>query len=210
LKFVTIILLFLALGAVEAAAHRTDGPRDMTGIPITAITHGEMAIIDRHRNDIFALAREVRGADASFETLVRYGQLQYEDCLWGLMPTAISDEESPFNECSHAYLAAAKEVLLKMKAMPGVDREASQIVSRISYEAALEGAAFIGCIYSGEGFNTADLVRPQWHDVPFHWPTLLTLLGAVAFLPLLTFAWSKLYGNQPRAGADTDGASSIS
>lgn len=210
LKFTALILVLLVMSATGAAAHRSDRPRDLTGIPITSITHGEMAIIDRHRNDIFALARDVRGADAAFETLVRYGQLQYEDCLWGLMPTAISDEESPFNECSHAYLAAAKEVLLKMKDMPGVDRQASEIVSRISYEAAKEGAAFIGCIYSGEGFNTADMVRPHWHDVLFHWPTMLTLIGAFGFLPLLAFAWSKLYGDQPRAGAAADGSSSIS
>lgn len=152
-----------------------------------------MAIIDRHRAEVFALAHAARSADPAFLTLLRYGQLQYEDCLWGLVPLAISDEASPFNECSHAYLAATKEVLLKMQTMPGVDKAAGEIVSRISYEAALEGAAFIGCIYSGEGFNTADLVRPQWHDVPFHWPTLLALGGAFGFLPFTAFVASSLF-----------------
>jgi hypothetical protein len=192
LKLASLFIIILALGAADAAAHRTDRPRDLTGIPITSITHGEMAIIDRHRADVFALAQGVRSADPAFQTLLRYGQLQYEDCLWGLMPTAISDEASPFNECSHAYLAATKEVLLKMKAMPAVEKAAGEIVSRISYEAAQEGAAFIGCIYSGEGFNTADLVRPHWHDVPFHWPTLVTLAAAFGFLPATAFATSAL------------------
>ncbi|MGV3548674.1 hypothetical protein [Rhizobium sp.] len=168
----------------------------MSGLPITSITHGEMKIIDRHRADVFALAQTVRRADQKFLTLMRYGQLQYEYCLWGLMPLAISDEASPFNECSHAYLAATKEVLLKMRDMPGVRKTAGEIISRISYEAALEGAVFIGCVYSGEGFNTADLVRPHWYGAPYHWPTLLTLAGAFGFLPCTALLASRLLRRQ--------------
>jgi hypothetical protein len=205
LRLAALILLFLACAAANALAHRTDGPRDVTGIPITSITHGEMAIIDRHVSDIFALSGNVRNADQTFLTLTRYAQLQYADCLWGLVPTSISDEESPFNECSHAYLAAAKEVLLKMRDMPGVAHEANEITSRISYEAALEGSAFVGCIYSGEGFNTADRVRPQWHDVPFHPPTLLALAGAFGFLPLMAFVGSTLFRRKDEPLAQTSG-----
>lgn len=196
LRLALLIVLFLATAAADALAHRTERQRDMSGIPITAITHGEMAIIDRHVGDILALAGNVRNADRSFLTLLRYGQLQYADCLWGLVPGGVSDEESPFNECSHAYLAAAKDVLFKMRDMPIVGPEANAIVSRISYEAALEGAVFIGCIYSGEGFNTADRVRPHWHDVPFHPPTLLTLAGAFGLLPFLAFVGSRLFGRR--------------
>jgi hypothetical protein len=205
LRLAVLILLFLASATATALAHRTDGPRNETGIPITAITHGEMAIIDRHVSDIFALSGSVRNADQNFLTLSRYAQLQYADCLWGLVPTSISDEESPFNECSHAYLAAAKEVLLKMRDMPAVAREANEITSRISYEAALEGAAFVGCIYSGEGFNTADRVRPQWHDVPFHPPTLLTLAGVFGFLPLMAFVGSKVLGRREESVPQAQG-----
>lgn len=196
MRLAVLILSILCLGAVDACAHRGDRPRDLSGIPITSISHGEMAIIDRHRAEIFALADRVRGASPEFLTLVRYGEIQYADCLWGLVPASISDEESPFNECSHAYLAAAKEVLLKMKDMPGVEKAAGEIISRISYEAAQEGAAFIGCVYSGDVFNTADRVRPQWHDVPFHPPTLLTLAGAFGFLPLLALVGSRLFSRK--------------
>lgn len=200
-----LILILLGASAMQASAHRTDGPRNETGIPITAITHGEMAIIERHVGDIFAVAGAVRDADPTFLTLLRYARLQYADCLWGLVPTSISDEASPFNECSHAYLAAAKEVLLRMRDMTVVQGQANEIVSRISYEAALEGAAFVGCIYSGEGFNTADIVRPQWHDVPFHPPTLLALVGAFGFLPLMTFIGSRLFRRQDERLAQTSG-----
>lgn len=192
MRLAVLIMLFLASATADALAHRTDRARDLSGIPITAISHGEMAIIDRHVGEIFALADSVRDADQSYLTLSRYAQLQYADCLWGLVPTSISDEESPFNECSHAYLAAAKELLFKMRDMPVVQAEANEITARISYQAALEGAAFIGCIYSGEGFNTADRVRPHWHDVPFHPPTLFALAGALGFLPLVAFVGSRL------------------
>jgi hypothetical protein len=192
LRLIALILLVATLGATDASAHRSDRQRDMSGIPIPSISHGEMAIIDRHRADVFALAARAQGPDPAFLTLVRYGELQFADCLWGLMPVSISDEESPFNECSHAYLAATKEILFRMRTMPGLEREAGEIVSRISYEAALDGAAFVGCIYSGEGFNTADLVRPHWHDVPFHLPSLLALGAAFGFLPLTAFLGSRL------------------
>ena len=205
MKLAVLILLILVSAPANALAHRTDRPRNLTGIPITSISHGEMAIIDRHVGDIFAVAGNVRNADRDFLTLLRYGRLQYADCLWGLVPTSISDEQSPFNECSHAYLAAAKEVPLKMRDMPAVQSEANAIVSRISYEAALEGAAFVGCIYSGEGFNTADRVRPHWHDVPFHPPTLLALAAAFGFLPFLAFAGSRLFGRKAERLPQTRG-----
>lgn len=203
MRLAILILLLLAGATVDASAHRSDGPRDLSGVPVTSISHGEMAIIARHRAEIFVLAGAVRGAEPEFLTLVRYGELQYSNCLWGLVPASISDEESPFNECSHAYLAAAKEVLLRMRAMPAMGPRAGEIASRISYEAALEGAAFIGCVYSGEGFNTADIVRPQWHDVPFHLPTVLSLAGAFGFLPLTAFAASRIFPAKSRTPVPT-------
>jgi hypothetical protein len=195
LRFIVVLVVLFA-GTLDAAAHRASGPRDISGIPITSVTHGEMAIVARHRADVFALANTVRNTDADFLTLVRYGQLQYADCLWGLVPAAISDETSPFNECSHAYLAATKEVLFRMKKMPQVSRAADDIASQISFEAAREGAVFIGCAYSGETFNTADRVGPQWHDVPFHLPTLAFLGGAFSALPLLVLAATRLSGRR--------------
>lgn len=205
LRLIALIVLLAGLSGTDASAHRADRQRDMSGIPITSISHGEMAIIDRHRADVFALAAKVQGSDPAFLTLVRYGELQFADCLWGLVPTSISDEESPFNECSHAYLAATKEVLFRMRTMPGLEREAGEIVSRISYEAALEGAAFVGCVYSGEGFNTADLVRPHWHDVPFHLPSLLALGAAFGLLPLVAFIASRLSSRKQRQTAQSPG-----
>ena len=52
-------------------------------------------------------------------------------------------------------------------------------------------------------------MRPQWHDVPFHPPTLLTLAGAFGFLPLMAFVGSRLLGRKeeslPQAAAAPPG-----
>ena len=48
MRLVALVLSILAMGSIDALAHRTDRPRDLSGIAITSITHGEMAIIDRH------------------------------------------------------------------------------------------------------------------------------------------------------------------
>ena len=44
-----------------------------------------------------------------------YLSLQSFACLWGLVPGSVTDEASPFNECSHAYLAAARALLLHLR-----------------------------------------------------------------------------------------------
>ena len=40
---------------------------------------------------------------------------------------SVTDEASPFNECAHAYLAAAKAVLMAMRAMPREAHAAGEI-----------------------------------------------------------------------------------
>ena len=57
-----------------------------------------------------------RAVDTSepFRRVLNYAEIQYSYCLWGRMPGSVTDEESPFNECAHAYLAATKAVLLAM------------------------------------------------------------------------------------------------
>jgi hypothetical protein len=167
----------ILLGAAPVFAHDHTPPSDTSGIAIPNISHGEMAILASYRAEIVALAHQVRQPQPDFTTLLRYTGIQYADCLWGVVPGSISDEASPFNECSHAYLAASKALLLTMRSLPEVGDKAESLISRIDAEVTLTGAAFIGCLYSGEEFNTASLVRPQWLSSLFHPPTLLTLLA---------------------------------
>ena len=46
------------------------------------------------------------GFDMTAWRLEDYLSLQSFACLWGMVPGSITDEDSPFNECAHAYLAA--------------------------------------------------------------------------------------------------------
>ncbi|TCN22083.1 hypothetical protein EV184_1257 [Sinorhizobium americanum] len=140
-------------------------------------------MLSSHRHDIVALAQRVRGPEAKLWTLVRFTEIQHRKCLWNMMPGTLIDEDSPFNECAHADLAGAKAVLLELRGRREVAAEAHELLSRIDYEMALHGAAFIGCQYSGERFNTAQLIDPHWSAVPLHWPSMLTLTFGLSGFP---------------------------
>src|SRR5690606_21128342 len=88
----------------SAEAHRRSNPVEIKGIPIASLSHGQMTVIADHRSEIMKLAAQERQVDDTFVRLLNYGNIQYTYCLWGLVPGSLSDEESPFNECAHAYL----------------------------------------------------------------------------------------------------------
>lgn len=181
--------LALALLPLAAMAHGGSPPADTTGLPIAAVSHGEMAVIAGYRSRILDMAGRATVTDPKFRTLQNYTAIQHAICFWLVMPGAIHDEQSPFNECAHADLAAALALLLHMRGMPALAAEASELVSDIERDVILTGGDLIGCQYSGEAYNTAEFVFPAWGQVSAHLPTmlvafaaLLTLLGA-AFLP---------------------------
>ncbi len=80
-----------------------------------------MAVISGYRGAILDLAQRQTQTDPTFRRLYNHGNLQYTYCLWGLMPGSLMDEESPFNECSHAYLATTK-ALRSARMMPAAAR----------------------------------------------------------------------------------------
>lgn len=71
-----------------------------------------------YRSGIIDLASRAVDTNEPFRRMLNYAEIQYSYCLWGRMPGSVTDEESPFNECAHAYLAATKAVLLSMREMP--------------------------------------------------------------------------------------------
>lgn len=207
LGIVTAILLALA---PPAHAHRasTAGAGLAAGISIPSLTHGEMAVIADYRGAIFdAAARRVQ-TDQNFRRLFNFAKIQYTVCMWGLMPGGISDEQSPFNECSHAYLAATRALLMRMAGMPGDNTAARALVDRIAIEMLETGASFQLCQYSGEPFNTAELIYPRWSGMPFHLPSLATLAafalvlasGALALARWLRGGPVNAVAGQPGAG----------
>jgi hypothetical protein len=166
-SFLSAMLLFLCCGQ-GAMAHSRSAEGSHAGIPVPQISHGEMAVIAGYRQRIIALASVAIDTDEPFRRILNYAQIQYSYCLWGKMPGSVTDEESPFNECAHAYLAATKAVLFSMRDMPRETAAASAIFSEIDAEMVRKGMALITCRFSGEAFNTADIVKPRWREIPMH------------------------------------------
>jgi hypothetical protein len=188
-----LVIIATTLLSSQAFAHSNYKPSNTSGIPIPSLSHGEMAIISDYRHRILVIAGQVNKTDPTFRRLLNYGAIQYSYCLWGVAPGAISDEQSPFNECAHAYLSAAKALLFHMRDMPDVSKQADALISEIDAEVVRKGAAFINCQYSGESFNTAEFLRPHWENLPEHRPTLYVLGAALALLVspvIVRLAWS--------------------
>jgi hypothetical protein len=177
-----LVVVAATLVAGQSLAHSNYKPTDTSGIAMPSLSHGEMAVISDYRARILDIAGQVNQTDPIFRRLLNYGAIQYSYCLWGVAPGAISDEQSPFNECAHAYLSAAKSLLFHMREMPDVAGQADALISEIDADVVRSGAALINCQYSGESFNTAEFIRPHWENLPEHRPSLYVLGAALALL----------------------------
>ncbi len=184
---IAIFCLLLSGWPTAVAAHGGSSSGSQAGIPIPSLTHGEMAVIAPYYGRIVSLAESVSDTDETFRRLLNFAQIQHTYCLWGLMPGSISDEESPFNECSHAYLAAAKAVLLQMRTMKGEKTSLDDLVSEIDAALVRNNLSLILCKFSGESFNTADLIRPKPAEIVMHAKSLMTILAAV--LVMIAGVW---------------------
>ncbi|MCZ3380320.1 hypothetical protein [Rhizobium sp. AG207R] len=171
------IFLMLSSWPASVAAHGGSSG-SQAGIPIPSLTHGEMAVIAPYYGRIISLAESISDTDETFRRLLNFAQIQRAYCLWGLMPGSVSDEESPFNECSHAYLAAAKAVLLQMRAMRVEKASVVDLVSDIDAALVRNNLSLVLCKFSGESFNTADLIRPALADIALHVKSLAAILSA--------------------------------
>ncbi|MBB6221960.1 hypothetical protein [Rhizobium leguminosarum] len=182
---------FFCLPAENALAHgRSDGGSH-AGLDIPEISHGEMAVISDYRGRIIDLASRAVDTNEPFRRILNYAEIQYSYCLWGRMPGSVGDEESPFNECAHAYLAAAKAVLLSMREMPGEAVAADEIISAVDADMVRRSLALITCRFSGEAFNTADVVKPRWNKVPFHLASMASLTGLAALFAFVALALGR-------------------
>jgi hypothetical protein len=149
-----------------------DGPA--IGVAIPAITHGEMLIIAKYRTLILDLAVRQPVTDPTLRRLAGFVSLQYFACFRGLVPGSLSDESSPFNECSHAYLAGTRALLDHMVEMPGDQFAAKALQERIATELTSDPASGALCSNSREVFDSGIIVAPDWTMIPAHPPTVLT------------------------------------
>ena len=123
-----------------------------------------------------ALADDQYPTDSIMRQLQSFINLQYFACARGLVPGSLRDEASPFNECTHAYLAGTRALLLHLQTMPG-DHTALRALSRQIDVAMLNNhASLVLCRFSDEPFNTADVIFPQWSNLARDLPSALTFV----------------------------------
>jgi hypothetical protein len=194
-----LVAALVVLAAAPSEAHRIStrsGP-PAGGVPIPSLTHGQMAVISDNLPAIHSLASSRIAFDMTTWRLEDYLNLQSFACLWGIVPGSIADEDSPFNECAHAYLAAGRALLLQLRAAPGVDHNAVEaLISKIQTEMLAHDASLMLCRYSDEPFNTNEVIWPHWSAIPFHPPTLATL-GAL-FALIAAGVLALMHGTTPR------------
>ncbi len=179
--------------AGSASAHGSGGGEgSRAGLPVPEISHGEMAVIADYRGRIMDLAAGAVDTNEPFRRVLNYAEIQYSYCLWGRIPGSVTDEQSPFNECAHAYLAATKAVLLAMRDMPQEAMAAGEIASAVDVDMVRRGLSLVTCRFSGEGFNTADVVRPRWSEIPLHPASMASLTGFAAILAAGFFVLRRL------------------
>lgn len=157
-----------------------------------------MSVIAPYYGRIIAIAEDVSDTDETFRRLLNFAQIQRAYCLWGMMPGSVSDEESPFNECSHAYLAAAKAVLLQMRTMKGETAPVDDLVSEIDATLVRNNLSLILCKFSGESFNTADLVRPKLADIFLDTRSFLAILSALLAIVAGLWLTARALRTEPR------------
>ena len=183
-----ITATFLCVVAGSAFAHSGSDGGSHAGLNIPEISHGEMAVMSDYRSGIIDLASRAVDTNEPFRRILNYAEIQYSYCLWGRMPGSVTDEQSPFNECAHAYLAAAKAVLLSMREMPRERAAADEIISAVDADMVRRGLALMTCRFSGEAFNTADIVKPRWSGIPFHAASMASLTGLASLFGFGVFA----------------------
>jgi hypothetical protein len=172
----------MVLPAWIAQAHSPRRPQDISGLAISPISHGQMAVIARHREAIEMMATWVAPKDRDISRLLSFSRKQHARCFWGLLPGSVEDEASPMNECSHAYLAADQAMLVRMRGLPFWQDKAVELFDRVEGDMIASGSSLVLCAFSASPFNTASLVYPDWHDFPTHLPSLLALLSGLALL----------------------------
>ena len=189
--FAALVAALCILAGSPSQAHRISshsGPPP-EGVSIPSLTHGQMTVIRDNLTAIKALASARLGFDLTTWRLEDYLNLQSFACLWGLVPRSITDEDSPFNEFSHAYLAAGRALLLQLSKEPGADHKSIDApISKIEVEMLADGASMNLCRYSDEPFNTNEIIWPHWGMAPFHAPTVAAF-GAVFALIASALFW---------------------
>lgn len=173
--------ILLLVAATAAEAHRSGAEMnnaDARGLEISAIAHSDMAFVAPYYGAIIALAERQTRTDERFRRLLNYTRIQKTYCLWGLVPGAITNEESSFNRCSHAYLAGTWALLEHLATKPEAHAQAARIVASIENDRSA-ALAFVLCQSSAETFHTGEFIVPVQPTVAAGWLVSIGLAGGM-------------------------------
>jgi hypothetical protein len=177
--FAYVCSFFLPGSASAHHAHRVPGV--VTGISIPNLSHDQLRVMSRYKGAVLSLADRQSRLDAEARALQNFVNLQFSYCLWGLVPDAISNEESPFNECTHAYLAGTKALLERLRHSAEAHVAADELAGKIDVAMLKEATLAAICGNGIEPFNSAEVIMPVWRGMEFN--PLAMLLGAFLLLP---------------------------
>jgi hypothetical protein len=177
---VTALLLF----AAPASAHHYTPPGSTSGLSLPSVSHGQMVVLADHRAEILDLADAQYPTDRPFREIENFVRLQSFYCLGGYIPDSISNEHSPFNECTHAYLAGLRALLLHLQALPGNRSAIVALRAKIDVEMLEKHASLVLCRFSDEPFNTADVIMPRLSGVATDLSSL-AIVGLLVSLAVL-------------------------
>lgn len=169
-----------------AAAHRSQGAVNTSGLPIANLTHDQLMVVARHKNAILGLAARQIHPDLETRTLLNFVNMQFSYCLWGFVPGSLTDEDNPFNGCSHAYLAGSKALLEQLQRSSDEPELANELASRIQSDMVREHAVGVICSNGVAPLNTSEIVLPEWSGIAFN-PilALLAFFGSFTLTGLL-------------------------
>lgn len=197
LNIIAATLLLSCIGTLlprAAVAHHRSGTGDTSGVPVANLNHGQLQVMARYRSAILALAGRQSRPDVETRRLMNFAKLQHAYCLWGLVPGTLNDEDSPFNECAHAYLGASKTLLDRLQQAPENRAEAHALAQKINGDMLIEGSgAFAMCRNGAAAFNTADVVMPEWRGV-----TVNPIVGLSGFAVLVSVGGTIALGRVRR------------
>lgn len=163
-----------------AEAHHKRKAASTAGLTIPNLSHGQLRVMATYRNAILDLANQQLRPDGEARTLQNFINLQFTYCLWGLVPGSLSNENSPFNACSHAYLAASKALLHRLERTSPNPATVRDLATRMSVDMIREDSALEICANGVEPFNTADIIMPEWSGFAFN--PIVLLYSLIAFL----------------------------
>jgi hypothetical protein len=184
-----IVALLLVACTPSRAHHQRPHEGATIGVAIPAIGHGEVLVVAKYRAQILDLAARQPRTDPTLRRLSDFVSLQHFACFWGLVPGSLSDETSPFNECSHAYLAGARALLAHMVAMPGDQSSARALAARIDTEIAGDPAFSVLCSNTSQAFDSGIIIGPDWQLAPANLPT--TLIFSALMIVAVAGFWGR-------------------